>query len=103
MENNVLENMGLYSSFEANMTLKNPVSTETYMFCKEPFWNSTITWNTTDTECFRDVILQGVPCGFLWIIGLPLWLWKVTHPTFTPNGRMGDISSRPRLKGREFY
>ena len=103
MEAGLLEKLRFYEEYESNVTLRNPVPTENNTFCKGPFWNSTLSWHTNDpdiTQCFRDTILVGVPCAFLWIIGLPLWAWKVIHDTSKPNHHKTYISSRPRLKGK---
>ncbi|CAH1990666.1 unnamed protein product [Acanthoscelides obtectus] len=38
-------------------------------FCGSPFWNWTLSWNTTDpdiTKCFEKTVLVWIPCFFLW-------------------------------------
>jgi ATP-binding cassette subfamily C (CFTR/MRP) protein 1 len=49
-------------------------------FCRDPFWNTTLTWNTTQpelTQCFQDTVLIGIPCVFLWLVS-PFWIcWIV--------------------------
>ena len=72
METNLLQKLWVVSD-----SLDDQIGSDGNKFCKGPFWNSTLTWHTNDpdiTECFRDSILVGVPCAFLWIIGLPLWI-----------------------------
>ena len=102
IEMEFLESLSVYEKlYESNVTFKNSVS-ENNTFCKGPFWNSTLTWHTDDpdiTECFRDTILVGVPSAFLWVIGLPLWAWKLMRDTSKPNHNKTYISNRPRLKG----
>ena len=76
-------------------------------FCKGDFWDLSLTWNTNDpdlTECFRDTILVGVPCAFLWCIGLPIWLWNtiMNNPRTHTNDKQKDKSNRSRLKGINF-
>lgn len=44
-------------------------------FCNGPFWNTSLTWYTDNpdlTQCFRDTVLPGVPCGLLWL-SIPIW------------------------------
>ena len=73
-------------------------------FCKGDFWNLSLTWNTNDpdlTECFRDTILVGVPCAFLWCIGLPILLWKTIYDNSEHISNTDHMNkfNRPRLKG----
>ncbi|VEN40411.1 unnamed protein product [Callosobruchus maculatus] len=38
-------------------------------FCGTPFWNWSLSWNTTDpdvTRCFEKTVLVWIPCFFLW-------------------------------------
>lgn len=45
------------------------------MFCPDPFFNSSITWDTDDpnlTQCMRDTVLVGVPCG-VFLLLVPFW------------------------------
>ena len=54
-----------------------PWVVEKMTFCRDSFWNSSLTWNTTHpqfTECFEDTILIGIPCLVLWI-SAPWWLF----------------------------
>ena len=40
-------------------------------YCAGPFWDSNLTWNTSDpdfTPCFHKTVLVFVPCGFLWLL-----------------------------------
>ncbi|XP_050728628.1 multidrug resistance-associated protein 1-like isoform X5 [Eriocheir sinensis] len=40
-------------------------------FCKDTFWNETLSWNTTSpdlTLCFERTVLVWVPCGFLLLL-----------------------------------
>nr|AHK05647.1 ATP-binding cassette transporter sub-family C member 1 isoform X7 [Tigriopus japonicus] len=54
-------------------------STDFYLtmdFCKDPFYNSSLTWNTTNpdiTQCMQDTLLTGVPCLFF-LLTEPLWI-----------------------------
>ena len=73
-------------------------------FCNGLFWDSNLTWYTNEpdlTECFRDTILVGVPCAFLWCIGLPILLWKTIYdnPEHISNTDHMNKFNRPRLKG----
>eukprot|EP00095_Tigriopus_kingsejongensis_P006313 snap_masked-scaffold61_size441589-processed-gene-3.13 protein:Tk06313 transcript:snap_masked-scaffold61_size441589-processed-gene-3.13-mRNA-1 annotation:"abc transporter" len=49
-------------------------------FCRDPFFNSTLTWNTTDptlTQCMQDTLLTGLPC-LMFFLSEPFWiLYKV--------------------------
>ncbi|XP_035225144.1 multidrug resistance-associated protein 1-like [Stegodyphus dumicola] len=39
-------------------------------FCGTPFWDSELTWNSTNpdiTPCFQATVLTWVPCAFLWL------------------------------------
>ena len=103
----VLRKLGINdSNYNSNETLENSWRCcNTDSFCKGPFWNSTLTWYTNDpdiTECFRDTVLVGVPCAFLWAIGLPLYAWKLMRGTENQKHSKIDVSNRPRLKGKLF-
>ena len=73
-------------------------------FCNGPFWNSTLTWHTNDpdiTECFRDSILVGGPCAFLWIIGLPIWIWSILYKNTSKNKfDKAHVFYSSKLKGK---
>nr|CAD7427423.1 unnamed protein product [Timema monikensis] len=39
-------------------------------FCGSVFWDTNLTWNTTDpdlTPCFQKTVLVWIPCSFLWL------------------------------------
>ena len=90
--------------FESNV--RDEEHSENSTFCKGPFWNSTLSWHSKDpdiTKCFRDTILVGSPCAFLWIIGFPLWAWKVMCDVSKAVSNKTLIFSKPRLKGKHYH
>lgn len=83
-------------------------NTEDRPFCKGPFWNSTLTWHSLDPDiaaCFRDTVLVGGPCAFLWIVGFPFWAWKIfrIQSISTSSQNRSTSSNRSRLKGKSFF
>ena len=103
MANQILQKI----AFDSQLFNKDIESDNNSSFCNGPFWDLSLTWDTDDpdlSQCFRDTILVGVPCGFLWCIGLPIWLWNtimnnsITHT----NTNQKDKSNRSRLKGINF-
>ncbi|TRY74496.1 hypothetical protein TCAL_15659, partial [Tigriopus californicus] len=45
-------------------------------FCQDPFYNSSLTWNTTTpdlTQCMQDTLLTGLPCLFF-LLTEPFWI-----------------------------
>ncbi|CAG9761169.1 unnamed protein product [Ceutorhynchus assimilis] len=57
-------------------------------FCGSPFWNTTLTWDTTNpdfTPCFEKTVLVWIPCLFLWFFSpLELYYQKVSPNKFIP-------------------
>jgi hypothetical protein len=50
-------------------------------FCKDQFWNSSVTWDTDNpnfTSCFRNTLLTVLPCGILWLAA-PFWFWHLKN------------------------
>ena len=48
-------------------------------YCSGPFWNTTLTWNSTHpevTQCFQDTVLIGIPCLIFWLL-TPFWLKSI--------------------------
>ena len=93
--------------FDSQLLSRDIESESNKTFCKGDFWDLSLTWNTNDpdlTECFRDTILVGVPCAFLWCVGFPIWLWKmIAHSQKIPQDtNCKNIFGRSRLKGT-FY
>ena len=94
-------------AFDTQLFKKDIESDKNSSFCNGPFWDLSLTWDTDDPDlpqCFRDTILVGVPCAFLWCIGLPIWLWNtiVNNPRTHTNDKQKDQSNRSRLKGMNF-
>ena len=89
----------------ATDSLDNEVDSNSNNFCNGPFWNSTLTWHTNDpdiTECFRDTILVGFPCAFLWIFGLPIWIWSTLYNNASKNNfDKTKVVYRVKLKGKQ--
>lgn len=96
----------LLETMWSESNVRDEVQSENITFCNGPFWNSTLTWHSKDpdiTECFRDTILVGGPCAFLWMIGFPLWAWKVTRDMSKAASNKTLIFSKPRLKGKHYH
>jgi hypothetical protein len=71
-------------------------------FCQGPLWNSTLSWDTDNpnlTECLRETLLPGVPCGLFWLT-LPIWWYWVRNYQPKLRLRLHDNKTRPDLKDR---
>ena len=94
--------------FDSELLNKKAESEKNTSFCHGPFWDASSTWNTDDpdlTECFRDTILVGIPCAFLWCIGLPTWVWRIItyKPNIPQNTDYKNKFRQSKLKGINIY
>jgi hypothetical protein len=71
-------------------------------FCQGPLWNSTLSWDTDNpnlTQCLRETLLPGVPCGLFWLT-LPIWWYWVRNYQPKLRLRLHDGKTRPDFKDR---
>ncbi|XP_064487300.1 multidrug resistance-associated protein 1-like [Ornithodoros turicata] len=58
-------------------------------FCKTPFWDNDVTWNTEDpqlTQCFEDTVLTWIPAAVL-VFFLPVKIAAIMEPKERPSPR----------------